>query len=138
VILKQPTSGLSFEVSVSEVGGWQDVEVSQGRTVAYRKLVRDRVPEIIAAAGGVATVRVLEPSEFLAALVAKLHEEADELGSAAVDERLSELADVREVLSAVTVALGFSEEEVDAAAARKRAERGGFGRRLWLGEVRAT
>ena len=42
------------------------------------KLVRDRIPEIIEAAGGQATTRLLDPAERLTALLAKLQEESDE------------------------------------------------------------
>ncbi|WP_019872183.1 nucleoside triphosphate pyrophosphohydrolase family protein [Salinispora oceanensis] len=42
---------------------------------------------------------------------------------------------MREVLSALTIACGFTEVEVAEAAASKRAERGGFTQRLWLDEV---
>jgi predicted house-cleaning noncanonical NTP pyrophosphatase (MazG superfamily) len=102
-----------------------------GKTL-YGKLVRDRIPEIILTGGEIPEVRALGPDDFFAALIAKLHEEAEELGSAGVDEVLGELADVHEVLAALTAALGFTAAEVEAAAARKRAERGGFAERLWL------
>ncbi|WP_306208827.1 nucleoside triphosphate pyrophosphohydrolase [Actinoplanes sp. RD1] len=101
----------------------------------HDKLVRDRIPEIIAAHGEVPEVRVLAADRVFPALVAKLHEEADELASAGPDDLLGELADVREVLAALTALAGFTEEQV-AAAARKRAERGGFDKRLWLDAVR--
>jgi predicted house-cleaning noncanonical NTP pyrophosphatase (MazG superfamily) len=62
-------------------------------------------------------------------------EEAEELRSARPDERLGELADLQEVLSALTAVFGFSTEQVALAAQSKRAARGGFERRLWLDEV---
>jgi predicted house-cleaning noncanonical NTP pyrophosphatase (MazG superfamily) len=98
----------------------------------HGKLVRDRIPEIITANGDVANVRVLDAAEVLPALIAKLHEEADELGSAEPGERLDELADVYEVVAALTTALGFTESQVAEAATIKRTARGGFTRRLWL------
>lgn len=106
-----------------------------GERTAYGKLVRDRIPEVVAANGGVARWRVLDPHELVPALLAKLHEEADELAAAGPAERLAELADLREVLAALTAALGFSEDEVARAAAEKRATRGGFARRIWLTET---
>ncbi|GII66801.1 phosphoribosyl-ATP pyrophosphohydrolase [Sphaerisporangium krabiense] len=107
----------------------------QEQSISYGKLVRDRIPEIIEADGRTAKVRVLEESEVLPALMAKLSEEVEELHRAEPGDRLGELADVYEVLVAVAGAGGFSEEEVREAALRKRVERGGFGRRLWLEEV---
>ena len=63
------------------------------------KLVRDRIPEIIEAAGGQATARLLDQAERLPALLAKLQEESDELRAAASPAGQSEeLADVLEVL----------------------------------------
>ncbi|SDS98927.1 nucleoside triphosphate pyrophosphohydrolase [Actinoplanes derwentensis] len=109
--------------------------MSREQKIVYGKLVRDRIPEIISADGRTPRVRVLEAQELLPALIAKLHEEAEEVASAEPGERLGELADIREVVAALTVALGFTEAEVDEAAAAKRAQRGGFTRRLWLDEV---
>lgn len=107
----------------------------QGQRIVHGKLVRDRIPEIIEAAGKTATVRVLDEAELIPALISKLAEEAEELRHAEPDDRLGELADLHEVLSALTEALGFSGEQVREAARRKRAERGGFSHRLWLDEV---
>jgi predicted house-cleaning noncanonical NTP pyrophosphatase (MazG superfamily) len=101
----------------------------------YGKLVRDRIPEIISTNGEVPKVRVLEPQEVLPALIAKLHEEADELGLAEPADRLDELADVYEVLAALTTTLGFTENQVAEAATIKRNARGGFTHHLWLDEV---
>ncbi|MEU4836003.1 nucleoside triphosphate pyrophosphohydrolase, partial [Streptosporangium sp. NPDC023615] len=112
--------------------------MSQEKTVTYGKLVRDRIPEIIEAAGRTARVRVLAEAELIPALTAKLAEEAEELRRAEPDDRLGELADVYEVLAALAGTLGFSEEQVREAARHKRAERGGFDRRLWLDEVTAS
>ncbi|TDE41644.1 hypothetical protein E1295_29325 [Nonomuraea mesophila] len=50
-------------------------------------------------------------------------------------DRLGELADLHEVLAALTVTLGFSDEKVHAAAHHKRMKRGGFTLRLWLEEA---
>ncbi|TYB45568.1 nucleoside triphosphate pyrophosphohydrolase [Actinomadura chibensis] len=109
--------------------------MSQRRTIVYGKLVRDRIPEIIEAGGRTAKVRVLAEAELVGALMAKLAEETEELRDAAPDERLGELADIHEVLAALAEAHGFSDEQVREAAHRKRAERGGFSRRLWLDDV---
>lgn len=109
--------------------------MSHEQKIVYGKLVRDRIPEIIAADGQTPKVRVLDDRALLPALIAKLHEEAEEVASAEPNARLGELADVREVLTALTIAFGFTEAQVDEAAASKRAERGGFAQRLWLDEV---
>lgn len=65
---------------------------------AYNKLVRDQIPDIIAATGSQPSTRVLDHASYQSALRSKLLEEAQE---AASDEHLvSELADVLEVLRA--------------------------------------
>ena len=98
----------------------------------YQKLVRDGIPRIIEAGGGRPVTRVLDQTGYLAALRAKLMEEADEARSAP-DERLrSELADVLEVLHALAAAHDMSWEDVVAEADRKRGERGGFDQRIFL------
>jgi predicted house-cleaning noncanonical NTP pyrophosphatase (MazG superfamily) len=106
--------------------------------IVYGKLVRDQIPTIIEADGRTATVRVLGESEVVPALTAKLAEEAEELRRAEPDDRLEELADIYEVLTALTETLGYSDEEVKEAALHKRTKRGGFRRRLWLDEVRSV
>ena len=96
------------------------------------KLVRDRIPEIIKATGATAHFHVLDESGYEAALLDKLVEEAEELRDATPDGRLEEAADVYEVLLAVADHLGVNLDDVARRAGSKRAERGGFERRLWL------
>jgi predicted house-cleaning noncanonical NTP pyrophosphatase (MazG superfamily) len=96
------------------------------------KLVRDRIPDIIAADGRRAEVRTLSDHEYDAALLDKLLEEVDELRAAGHDDRLGEAADVYEVLLAIVSQLGGDEEALRSAAARKRATRGALAQRLWL------
>jgi predicted house-cleaning noncanonical NTP pyrophosphatase (MazG superfamily) len=100
--------------------------------VVYNKLVRDYIPGIIAMDGRQPATRVLDQAGYLAALRAKLVEEAQEAQGAPEDELLSELADVLEVLRALASARGASWAAIEAEADRKRAERGGFGERLFL------
>lgn len=100
---------------------------------AYDKLVRDRIPEIIAARGQEARFRpCADDAEYLERLVAKLREEADEL---ARDRNAAELADVLEVVRALAAHLGLDLAEAEAVRAAKAAERGGFDRRLILEEA---
>lgn len=77
----------------------------------------------------------MDEAEVVAALVAKLIEEAEELRRTDPDDRLGELADIREVLAALIQALGLIEDQVGAAAFTKRVLRGGFTGRVWLDEV---
>jgi predicted house-cleaning noncanonical NTP pyrophosphatase (MazG superfamily) len=100
--------------------------------VAHHKLVRDQIPEIIAAAGRRPVTRVLDQVGYQAALRTKLLEEAREAHAAPEGQLASELADVLEVLKALAAAYDMSWEDVVSEADRKRAERGGFGNRIFL------
>ena len=95
------------------------------------KLVRDRIPEIIRAEGRACSTRTLTESEYRAALLHKLVEEATEARDAPPAELVNELADVLEVLDALTAAFGLTRADIEAEQARKREERGGFAGRLW-------
>jgi predicted house-cleaning noncanonical NTP pyrophosphatase (MazG superfamily) len=59
-------------------------------------------------------------------------EEAREVAAAEGDDLLAELADVQEVYAALLAAYGVDPVAVEACRAQRRAERGGFERRLWL------
>ena len=114
----------------------------------HDKLVRDRIPELIRRSGGRCGVETLPPDAYRRALLDKLLEEAAEArvaaeaaearvagaavgGGADPDGLIAELADLQEVLDAVVAAFGLSSETA-AAQAERRAERGGFGKRLHL------
>ena len=103
--------------------------------VVYRKLVRDRIPEIIQAEGRHPVTRVLDDAGYRQALLAKLVEEAREASHATTDDLPGELADVLEVLRALTMAAGMSWPQLLALAEDKRRRRGGFGRRIFLESV---
>lgn len=95
----------------------------------YGKLVRDRIPEIIKGQGKVPVVRVLPEEEYRLCLQQKLREEVDEyIASGEVEE----LADVLEVIMALLDAEKRTYEELEEVRARKRRERGGFDRKLFL------
>ena len=96
------------------------------------KLVRDGIPDFIRNEGRAPHVRVLTLHQYENALLLKVVEEATELRDAEPGQRLEEMGDVLEVLEALATALGFTWEDVRAAADAKRDRRGGFAQRLWL------
>jgi predicted house-cleaning noncanonical NTP pyrophosphatase (MazG superfamily) len=104
------------------------------------KLVRDRVPAIMAAAGQAGTFHVADPAEYQARLRAKLLEEAAEAATASTPAALlEELGDVLQVLYDLAVAAGSHAAQVEAVRARKAAVRGGFARGLvWHGPTHPT
>lgn len=101
-------------------------------TVKYSKLVRDYIPDIIAASGKSCTTSILSEADYITMLDAKLNEELAEYQES---KSLEELADLLEVIRAVAVARGSSIEEVELLRQNKAAKRGGFDKRLLLIEV---
>lgn len=102
----------------------------------YRKLVRDRIPEIVLQGGKDCRFRVLEEEEYKIELRRKLHEELREY-EAAIDDSaaLEELADLLELIRA---AADLHEGGFDRAEEIRRAKeesRGRFQKRLYLIEV---
>jgi len=81
------------------------------------------------------STRVLDHASYQGALRSKLLEEAQEADAAPDEQLASELADVLEVLRALAMAHGMTWEDIELQASRKRAERGGFNRRIFLEHV---
>lgn len=102
------------------------------KTIMHRKLVRDRIPEIIEGAGKTCAIRILPQEEYLAALDAKLQEELAEYQA---DKSIEELVDPLEVMMAAAEARGHSFGEVEAIRREKARLRGGFQERIWLESV---
>ena len=98
----------------------------------YDKLVRDRIPEIIAADGRRCECTVLGEAEYLEKLDEKLNEELAEYQQS---KSLEELADLLEVIRAVIEARGSTVEAVEAIRAAKAEARGAFSRRILLKRV---
>lgn len=103
----------------------------------YRKLVRDRIPEIIKENGGVPQTRILTKKEFKEELLKKLVEEAKEAyKSKEKDGLISELADIQEVLLSVYEIYSINYNDVTKTARKKRKERGAFNKRVYLESVK--
>lgn len=96
------------------------------------KLVRDEIPAIIRETGKEPLIVQLEPADITQALRLKLLEEAQELAEAPPSEVLDELADVLEVILAISDAEDINWDQVVEHASRKRQARGGFGHGVWL------
>lgn len=103
------------------------------RIKAYHKLVRDRIPEIIASDGKTCVCETLSDEDYLRLLDAKLTEELSEYQES---HSLEELADLLEVLRAVVKARGWTWEELERVRQDKAAKRGGFEKKILLKEVR--
>ncbi len=102
----------------------------------YNKLVRDRIPEIIANSGSSYTSRILDDAEYRVELRTKLQEEVGEYLAAQTDgEAVEELADIMELLHAMAESHGVTVDELEQVRAEKAAKRGGFKERIYLIEV---
>jgi predicted house-cleaning noncanonical NTP pyrophosphatase (MazG superfamily) len=92
-----------------------------------RKLVRDKIPEIIAARGEIELFDVIEPKDRLLVLRAKLIEEMDEfLAAESYSEQVEEAADLSEVVRAIVRASFISPFDVERKRIAKKKARGGF------------
>lgn len=95
----------------------------------YNKLVRDKIPDLIRSQGETPRTRILDQEEYTACLGAKLDEEVKEFHR---DRNLEELADILEVVYALTENLGHSRQELEAVYDRKHDARGGFRDKIFL------
>ena len=98
----------------------------------HNKLVRDRIPEIIASSGKNCVTEVLPNDAYIQALDAKLNEELAEYQQS---KSLEELADLLEVMGAVVKARGYTWDDLTRVRKEKRAQRGAFAQRIFLKEV---
>ncbi len=104
----------------------------------YNKLVRDKIPEIIAQQGKSVSFRALQGDELKKALKDKLIEEVQELVNAETEEEIiEEIADVLEVLSFIQhmfVKIGIP-DPVKEKQKEKAANKGSFRRGYFLESV---
>jgi predicted house-cleaning noncanonical NTP pyrophosphatase (MazG superfamily) len=96
-------------------------------------MVRDKIPEILEREGYKIKVRIIDESILGGHLTRKLQEEAGELLGCVNERFVEELADVVEVVSALTACCersfpGALEKEIE----RKLREKGGFEKRQYL------
>ena len=78
--------------------------------------------------------RILDSLEFKTELVAKIHEEANEIPilDHKDDEILSEIADVQAVIDSLVAAYGYTQQEVTAAMDKKATKNGTFEKRAYI------
>jgi predicted house-cleaning noncanonical NTP pyrophosphatase (MazG superfamily) len=102
----------------------------------YNKLVRDYIPQIIENKGKKFSAKVLNNEDYLKYLKEKAYEELDEYCATETDgEAVEELADLLEVIRALSDHHGASIEEVEAIRIEKAVKRGGFQEKVFLIEV---
>lgn len=100
--------------------------------ITHRKLVRDKIPQIIENSGKTCRTRILSDDEYITALDMKLREELNEY---LADGSMEELADLLEVMMAAAEARGHTFDEMEAIRRDKAEKRGSFHDRIWLESV---
>lgn len=102
------------------------------KSFKVEKLVRDQIPSILQAKGILMHQRVMEQEEFIQKLKDKLLEEGEEVRKAKNSlELLEELADVLEVIQALSSASGLTMEEIEKKRIEKRSVKGGFEKKIF-------
>ena len=95
----------------------------------YNKLVRDKIPEIIAKNNETCKTRILNDEEYLQELNKKLQEEMKEyLESGDIEE----LADLEEVLRAILDAKYWLYQDFEKIRLAKQEKRGAFKQKIFL------
>lgn len=98
----------------------------------HNKLVRDKIPAIIAAQGRKPITKTLSGEEYKICLEQKLQEEVAEYIQ---DKNSEELADILEVVYALAQDLGVTPQQLEQVRLQKALESGGFTRRQFLVSV---
>ena len=97
------------------------------------KLVRDKIPAIVKAEGRIREFNFLDESDYVKALISKVHEEVEEVANSySYENLLEELADLQEVVDHLIIASDFTKAEVRKAQAKKRKAKGAFKRRYYM------
>lgn len=103
------------------------------KKIYYNKLVRDRIPQVIEKAGGVAKFKKLTSKQFEKELLKKVGEEAGGLlGAKSKKELVSELADVVEVVEEIKRFKKITEPELKKVMEVNMEKKGGFKKKLFL------
>lgn len=98
----------------------------------YNKLVRDKVPEIIKRNNETPVTHIADDKEYWDKLKEKLTEEVNEFLQ---ESNAKELADILEVIYAISGYIGVSNEELEKIRFKKSEERGNFSKRIILDEA---
>lgn len=98
----------------------------------YNKLVRDNIPKIIRNNNETPIIKTLSNDEYLIELRTKLQEEVDEFLES---NDIAELADILEVIDALSTANNSSLNEVMDIKIRKAEKNGKFENKIFLIEV---
>ncbi len=103
------------------------------KQIIHKKLVRDKIPQILSQRNIAYFTKTLNDKEYAAALHSKLQEEVNELfESKNTNNWLEEIADILEVLKALLEVKGFTFNDLEKAQKEKFEKRGGFSQKIFL------
>ena len=98
----------------------------------YKKLVRDRIPDIILKEGSLPTTHILKDEEYIKALNKKLKEEVKEYLE---EENIEGMVDILEVIRAILDFKEVTYEEIEEKRIKKAKKKGTFKDRVFLEKV---
>ena len=98
-------------------------------TKKYNKVIRDKIPEIIADSGKKCNIKHLDDESFLTELEKKLTEEVNEYSES---KDVEELADLLEVIYRISELRGVNSDKLDKIRKDKTEKRGKFDSNLFL------
>jgi predicted house-cleaning noncanonical NTP pyrophosphatase (MazG superfamily) len=98
----------------------------------HKKLIRDKIPEIIKKSGDDCEIMILGKAAFEKELKKKLLEESIELTKAPKEKLLNELADVLELTKSIATYHKIPYSRVEKSQEMKRKQSGGFKKKLFL------
>lgn len=118
---------LAFERLGDEKYPLKEFEMGEMRRFRFEKIIRDKIPNSMQKKNMYPILRVLKGEERITKLKEKLREELEEFMCASdLEEEYAELADMLEVIHALSEALGESYENIEKRRLAKKKERGGF------------
>lgn len=103
----------------------------------FNKLVRDKIPEIIKERRDTPKTRILNNNEYRLELLKKLVEESKEALEAKdnKEDLIKELGDLLEVIDSTIKAFDLNLEDILILKNKRRQERGGFNKQIFLESV---
>jgi predicted house-cleaning noncanonical NTP pyrophosphatase (MazG superfamily) len=103
------------------------------KKIYYRKLIRDRIPDVMRAKGKSFSVRALDRATFERELLKKVEEEASALSNVKTRaELIDELVDVMDVVDEVRRVKKISTQAIKKKQREHRATKGGFKKKYFL------
>jgi predicted house-cleaning noncanonical NTP pyrophosphatase (MazG superfamily) len=110
------------------------------RRFKFDKLIRDKAPDIMRNLGIIVHDRIMDNQEKIVRLKEKLIEEANEVMSEAntLEELCEEIADVLEVISALSNAIGITQEQINKTRQKKYSIKGGFEKGIYCSTIEAS